>query len=200
MIEVFSTISSLSTGIYKEKGSKFISFAIPVTSKEDINECIKKYKKDYYDARHVCYAYMFGAEREDYKLNDDGEPSGTAGRPIMGQINSFQLTNILIIVVRYFGGVLLGTGGLNRAYKESALDAIRNAQIIQKNIEIKLHLSFDYGDINSVMLVIKDFPHKILEQSIDNYCYIKIEITKEFENQFTTRLSGIASIKYELID
>ena len=130
MHNTYKTIKASSNGIYKEKGSKFLSFAFPVSTVEQAKELIDKHKKEYFDARHVCYAYMLGNERDTFRANDDGEPSGTAGKPILGQLNSHQLTDILVIVVRYFGGVLLGTGGLTTAYKEAANDAITNVEIM----------------------------------------------------------------------
>ena len=156
MSDTYKTISSPAEGIYKEKGSKFLSFAIPVKTAEEIKEIIKEYRKQYYDARHVCYAYMLGAEHKDFRANDDGEPSGTAGRPILGQINSRELTDILVIVVRYFGGVLLGTGGLVVAYKEATADALNQAEIIEKTVDEVISVRFDYLLMNDVMRIIKD--------------------------------------------
>jgi len=132
-VDSFLTITRRSEGIYKEKGSKFLAFAIPVSDVEEVKAIVAAFRKEYYDARHVCYAYMLGADREEFRANDDGEPSGTAGRPILGQINSAGLTDILILVVRYFGGVLLGTGGLVTAYKSAAADAIANNELGSKS-------------------------------------------------------------------
>ncbi|MDD3320762.1 MAG: YigZ family protein [Paludibacter sp.] len=195
MSDSFKTISTTSTGIYKEKGSKFISFATPVNTSEEAIEIVKNYRKEYFDARHVCFAYMIGSERNDFRANDDGEPSGTAGRPILGQINSFELTNILIIVVRYFGGVLLGTGGLTTAYKEAALDAIREAEIIEKTVDIFLHFSFDYLVMNDVMRLIKNVTVQILEQNFDNLCEMKLNIPKQYAVEMIHQLNKIEGLK-----
>ena len=195
MSDSFKTISTTSTGIYKEKGSKFISFATPINTSEEAIEIVKNYRKEYFDARHVCFAYMIGSERNDFRANDDGEPSGTAGRPILGQINSFELTNILIIVVRYFGGVLLGTGGLTTAYKEAALDAIREAEIIEKTVDIFLHFSFDYLVMNDVMRLIKNVTVQILEQNFDNLCEMKLNIPKQYAVEMIHQLNKIEGLK-----
>ena len=144
MPDSYKTIVKLSEGIYKEKGSKFLSFAIPATSVEEVKLILEEYRKRFYDARHVCYAYMLGAGRNEFRANDDGEPSGTAGRPILGQINSFELTNILVIVARYFGGILLGTGGLITAYKEAAKDALAQAEVLEKTVKIRFKIEFGY--------------------------------------------------------
>jgi uncharacterized YigZ family protein len=177
----YQTIKASSNGIYKEKGSKFLSFAFPVSTVEKAKELIDKHKKEYFDARHVCYAYMIGNERDTFRANDDGEPSGTAGKPILGQLNSHQLTDILVIVVRYFGGVLLGTGGLTTAYKEAANDAITNAELIKKTVKANITIRFDYLMLNDIMNISKQLNAQILEQEFDNECRIKIVINKADE-------------------
>ena len=133
--DTYLTVARLSEGLYKEKMSKFISFAVPVSTLDEAKEAIARYQKEYYDARHVCWAYMLGAARTEYRVNDNGEPSGTAGKPILGQINSFGLTNVLIVVVRYFGGIKLGTSGLIEAYRAAAADAIRANEIVECLVE-----------------------------------------------------------------
>jgi uncharacterized YigZ family protein len=178
MADTFKTIDKAGNGIYKEKGSKFLSFAIPVTSIEEVKGIIQEYKKTYFDARHVCYAYMLGANREEFRANDDGEPSGTAGKPILGQINSNELTNILIIVVRYFGGVLLGTGGLITAYKEAAADALNNCNVIEKIVKTEITLRFDYLLMNDIMGFCKLMNAEITSQTFDNECEIELLIPK----------------------
>ncbi len=179
----YRTITSTYEGIYKEKGSKFLSFAIPVNSVDEIKGIVKDYWKRFFDARHVCYAYMLGAERADFRVNDDGEPSGTAGRPILGQINSRELTNVLIIVVRYFGGILLGTGGLVVAYREAAADALNQAEISEKTVEENIQVLFDYLQMNEVMKIIKDSDTQITNQTFDNECLIHFSINKsDYEN------------------
>lgn len=199
MADSYKTIKTLASGIYKEKGSKFISFAIPVNNVEEIYKIIKEYKKTYFDARHVCYAYMLGAERLDFRSNDDSEPSGTAGRPILGQINSRELTNILVIVVRYFGGVLLGTGGLTLAYKEAASDALNQAQIIEKNISILYEIFFDFMLMNDIMKIIKENEIQILNQNFDNQCYIQVLILKNMEVIVLGKLNKIIGLRIEKI-
>ena len=189
MHNTYKTIKAPSNGIYKEKGSKFLSFAFPVSTVEQAKEHIDNYKKEYFDARHVCYAYMLGSERNTFRANDDGEPSGTAGKPILGQLNSHQLTDILVIVVRYFGGVLLGTGGLTTAYKEAANDAITNAELIEKTVKANITIRFDYLLLNDIMNISKQLNAQILEQEFDNECRIKIAINKADE--------AIAKVKLE---
>lgn len=195
MPDKFNTISSPSEGIYKEKGSKFLSFAIPVKDEEEIKDILETYRKKYHNARHVCYAYMLGEERTDFRANDDGEPSGTAGRPILGQINSFELTDILIIVVRYFGGILLGTGGLVTAYKEAAADAIRNAKIIEKTIEIPLSIHFSYELMSEVSRLIKEFDLKITDQKFEIACDMTFAIPKKIFENVKNRFENIYGIE-----
>ena len=198
MANSYKTINYSSEGIYKEKGSKFLSFAIPVTNIDEIKQILEKYRKDYYDARHVCYAYMLGDEHDIYQANDDGEPSGTAGRPILGQINSFELTNILVIVIRYFGGILLGTGGLITAYKEAAADAIMQAQIIEKTLKSEIIIRFEYPLINDVMRIIKEFEAQIITQQFATECLIKISVSRQFEGVLRTKLENIFGVNIEL--
>lgn len=184
MANSFLTISAASEGIYKDKGSKFLSFAHPVNDIEEVKTLLEKYKKDYFDARHVCYAYMLGEDRTDFRANDDGEPSGTAGRPILGQINSKGLTNILVVVVRYFGGILLGTGGLIVAYKEATLDALSNVEIIERDVMLSRTIRFPYEKMNDVMRILKDIDARILSQDYeDGLCVIHCQIKKEHEGR-----------------
>jgi len=194
MFNSYKTINTYSAGIYKEKGSKFLSFAIPVSNVDEIKEIVKTYRKEYYDARHVCYAYMIGAEHTNWRSNDDGEPSGTAGRPILGQINSRELTNILVIVVRYFGGILLGTGGLVIAYKEAASDALNQAEIIEKTVEETLTINFDYVLMNDVMRVIKDLNAIIDSQNYDNDCIMNLSIKKQDYELLKSKLNKIMGV------
>ncbi len=194
MSDIYKTILASTEGIYKEKGSKFLSFAIPVHDVNDIKELVKNYRKQYYDARHVCYAYMIGTEHKEWRANDDGEPSGTAGRPIIGQINSRELTNILVIVVRYFGGVLLGTSGLITAYKEAAADALNQAAIIEKTIDAAVSVHFEYVLMNDVMRIVKDTNAQIVAQSFDNHCLMTLTIRKQDELLLRTKLEKIAGV------
>lgn len=175
-MDTYLTISSVSEALYKDKGSKFYAFAYPVQSVEQIKEILAEKRKEYYDARHICYAYMLGYERNVFRANDDGEPSGTAGRPILGQINSSNLTDILIIVVRYFGGTLLGTSGLIQAYKTSAAEAIAAATIEERIVEKTFVSKFGYQDLNAVMRIMKDFDLAIVNQIQEMDCTLYFRI------------------------
>lgn len=172
--ENYRTLATSGEGLYREKGSKFIAFAYRVGSVDEVREVMATVRKKYYDARHVCYAYMLGAARTEFRANDDGEPSGTAGRPILGQINSRNLTDVLVIVVRYFGGVLLGTGGLIVAYKEAAADALNNAELVEKQVEEALTIVFEYRQMNEVMKCIREHRAKIVSQLTGMECVIQV--------------------------
>lgn len=165
-------------GFYSEKRSKFLAFAFHVTSEEEVKQYVAEFRKKYYDARHVCWAYMLGAERTDFRANDDGEPSSTAGKPILGQINKNELTDILIIVVRYYGGVNLGTSGLIVAYRTAAAEAIANAEIVSQFVEEEVVFDFPYIMMNDVMKIIKDLSPRIISQTYDNACEMKLSIRK----------------------
>lgn len=191
MSDFYLTIKDKSEGLYKEKMSKFLSFAIPVETTDEAKEIIKSYQKEYFDARHVCWAYMIGAARTEYMSNDNGEPSGTAGKPILGQINSFNLTNILIIVVRYFGGIKLGTSGLIVAYREAALDAINNAEITECHEMVQITFTFPYLAMNDVMKIIKKDDITIISQDFDNLCRMKISIRADYAPVITKAIDGI---------
>ena len=190
MADTFYTLDAPSEGLYKEKMSKFISFAVPVTSAAEAKEVVAKYQKEYFDARHVCWAYMIGTARNEFLSNDNGEPSGTAGKPILGQINSFNLTNIVIIVVRYFGGIKLGTSGLIVAYREAAREAINAGNIIECHEMASISFNFPYLAMNDVMKVVKDPGIKISDQVFDNACQMTI----------TTRLDNRDAIVNRLLD
>lgn len=165
-------------GFYSEKRSKFLAFAFHVTSEEEVKQYVAEFRKKYYDARHVCWAYMLGADRTDFRANDDGEPSSTAGKPILGQINKNELTDILIIVVRYYGGVNLGTSGLIVAYRTAAAEAIANAEIVSQFVEEQVVFDFPYIMMNDVMKIIKDMSPRIISQTYDNTCEMKLSIRK----------------------
>ena len=197
MSDTYKTLAARTEGIYKEKGSKFLSFAMPVHSAEEVKELIKTFKKDYYDARHVCFAYMLGAERKEWRANDDGEPSGTAGRPILGQINSRELTNILVVVVRYFGGILLGTGGLTVAYREAAADALNQAETIEKTVDETIEINFEYILMNDVMHVVKDTNARIVHQAFDNQCSMELSIRKQEAEILCMKLEKIIGVVIE---
>ena len=187
----FKTIATTSEGYYTEKRSKFLAFAHHVETVDEIKEILAGYRKKYYDARHVCYAYMLGASREEFRANDDGEPSSTAGKPILGQINSNELTDILIIVVRYYGGVNLGTSGLIVAYREAAADAIAHATIETRQVEEVITYTFAYPQMNDVMRIVKEMNPRILSQTYDNTCEIRLSIRQSEAEQLRNRLSKL---------
>lgn len=178
MTDTYLTISDTSEGYYTEKRSKFYAFAHHVETVYEVKEIVAMYRKKYYDARHVCWAYMLGHERIEFRANDDGEPSSTAGKPILGQINSSELTNILVVVIRYYGGVNLGTGGLIVAYRTAAADAIANANIEERLIEEEIVYNYPYVMMNDVMRIVKDLQPRIVSQTFDNTCEIKLSIRK----------------------
>ena len=178
-------------GYYNEKRSKFLAFAHHVDTTDDIKALLASYRKKYYDARHVCYAYMLGPERTEFRANDDGEPSSTAGKPILGQINSRELTNVLVVVVRYYGGVNLGTGGLIVAYREAAADALANAETVSRQVEEVIDYSFSYPAMNEVMRIVKELSPRIVSQTFDNTCQIRLAIRKSMAAQLRKRLDSI---------
>ena len=190
--EYFTIKDNISEGFYSEKRSKFLAFAFHVTTEEEIKEIISEYRKKYYDARHVCWAYMLGAQRTDFRANDDGEPSSTAGKPILGQINKNELTDILIIVVRYYGGVNLGTSGLIVAYRTAAAEAIANAEIIKLYDEEVVTYDFPYVMMNDVMKIIKDMSPRIVNQTYDNTCEIQLSIRKSQAPLLKSRLEKLS--------
>ena len=193
--DTYKTIIGVAEGIYTEKRSKFIAIAIPVHTVEEIKQHLDIYQKKYYDARHVCYAYMLGHERKDFRANDNGEPSGTAGKPILGQINSNGLTDILIVVVRYFGGVKLGTSGLIVAYKAAAAEAIANATIIEKTVDDEIAVAFEYPFMNDVMRIVKEEEPEILEQSYDMDCLMKLRIRRSMMGKLRARLEKVETAR-----
>ena len=191
MTDEYKTIATTSEGYYTEKRSKFLAFAHHVETVDEVKELLAAYRKKYYDARHVCYAYMLGAAREEFRANDDGEPSSTAGKPILGQINSNELTDILIVVVRYYGGVNLGTSGLIVAYREAAADAIAHATVETRQVEEVVTYTFAYPQMNDVMRIVKEMNPRILSQSFDNSCEIRLSIRKSEAEQLRNRLSKL---------
>lgn len=190
--EYFTIKDNISEGFYSEKRSKFLAFAFHVTTEEEIKEIVSEYRKKYYDARHVCWAYMLGAQRTEFRANDDGEPSSTAGKPILGQINKNELTDILIIVVRYYGGVNLGTSGLIVAYRTAAAEAIANAEIIKLYDEEVVTYDFPYVMMNDVMKIIKDMSPRIVNQTYDNTCEIQLSIRKSQAPLLKSRLEKLS--------
>ena len=192
MTDEYRTIKTEGEGYYTEKRSKFLAFAHHVTSVEEIKDILAQYRKKYYDARHVCYAYMLGPERTEFRANDDGEPSSTAGKPILGQINSQELTDILIVVVRYYGGVNLGTSGLIVAYREAAADAIAHSEIETRQVEELVTYSFAYPMMNDVMRIVKEMQPRIVSQTYDNTCEIQLSIRKSEAEMLRNKLAKLS--------
>jgi uncharacterized YigZ family protein len=189
--DTYQTISSSSRGIYKEKGSKFIALAFPVSSEEDIKIQLAALRKEYHDARHHCYAYCLGYEKTAWRVNDDGEPSGTAGKPIFGQIQSMGLTNILIVVIRYFGGIKLGIPGLINAYRTAAREALGQTSIVVRTVEEIYVVCFEYPLMNDVMKILKEEQADIFRQEFENTCKIRFSIRRSSGVKITSRLQKI---------
>lgn len=198
-MDSYKTLNSDSQGLYKVKGSKFLSFAHPVSSEDEIKELIQYYRKEYHDARHHCFAWEIGVDGNHYRANDDGEPSGTAGKPILGQIHSFEVTNILIMVVRYFGGTKLGVGGLIQAYKSAAADALENADIIEKTIDNYYRVTFNYENMNDVMKLVKDEDLKLVNQNFELDCTLDFCIRKNDSKKVEDKLSKMYEISYKYL-
>ena len=197
MIEdTYKTIVAPAEGLYAEKRSKFIAIALPVSTVEEVKEQLDVYQKKYYDARHVCYAYMLGPERKDFRANDNGEPSGTAGKPILGQINSNGLTNILIIVVRYFGGIKLGTSGLIVAYRTAASEAIVAATVIEKTVDEEVTVLFEYPLMNDVMRIVKEEGPAIVSQGYDTDCSMTLRIRRSLMPRLRQRLEKVETLRF----
>lgn len=193
MTDEYKTITEvIGEGFYSEKRSIFLAFAHHVETIDEIKDILASYRKKYYDARHVCYAYVLGADKADFRANDDGEPSSTAGKPILGQINSYDLTNVLVIVVRYYGGVNLGTGGLIVAYRTAAADALDHATIETRLVEEVITYSFPYPMMNAVMRVIKEMQPRIVSQTFDNTCSISMSIRQEMAPVLRDRLEKLS--------
>lgn len=186
------TEKAIGEGFYSESRSKFLAFAHHVDSVEQALEIVKGYRKKYYNARHCCYAYRIGFLGEEFRMNDDGEPSSTAGKPILGQIDSNGLTNTLIIVVRYFGGVKLGTSGLIVAYREASSDAIAHCDIEERFIEEQIKFTFSYPMMNAVMKIVKDMNPRIINQVFDNTCELTLSIRKSYADELKTRLNKLS--------
>lgn len=197
MDDTYKTVEGPAEGYITEKKSKFLSFIFPIKNAEEVKAIVDAHRKKYYDARHVCWAYMLGWEREEYRVNDDGEPSGTAGRPILGQINSSELTDVLILVIRYFGGTLLGTGGLIKAYKDAAADAIANASIVEKTVDDIIEIHFDYILLNEVMRVLKQFESLHWSQDFRETCRMTLQIRHSLSNQLNEMLTSIYGVEVE---
>lgn len=193
--DTYLTIEKKSEGIFKDRGSKFIAYVYPVKQELDVKFFLSELKKEHHGARHHCYAYRIGTDKLNYRTNDDGEPSGTAGKPIFGQIQSNDLTDILIVVVRYFGGTLLGTGGLINAYRNAAAEAIKNNKIIEKFVSYRYSLTFDFANMNDIMKIIKESEAKIHKQEYNQNCEIEFSVRKRQSEKTSELLSKIPNIK-----
>lgn len=192
--DTYKTITAPAEGIYTEKRSKFIAIALPVQSVAAVKEYLETYQKKYYDARHVCYAYMLGPERKDFRANDNGEPSGTAGKPILGQINSHGLTDVLVIVVRYFGGIKLGTSGLIVAYRMAAAEALGAATVIEKTVDEEVTFFFEYPFMNDVMRIVKEEGSEIVDQGYDTDCRMTLRIRRSRMPRLKERLAKVETL------
>lgn len=194
MADTYLTISAPSEAIFTEKRSKFLAFAYPVATVEEVKEHVAALSKKYYDARHVCYAYMLGPERKEFRANDNGEPSGTAGKPILGQINSLELTDVLVCVVRYFGGIKLGTSGLIVAYRQAARDCLDSAEIIQLHQTATIAFSYPYMAMNDVMRLTKMDGVEMLSSTFDNTCAMTLRVELDRAQTVRTRLADIDGV------
>ena len=197
--DTYKTIVAPSEGIYKEKGSKFLAFAYPVHNLEEIKMHLEQLRKDYFDARHHCYAYILGPRKDAFRANDDGEPSGTGGRPIHGQLLSADLTDTLIVVVRYFGGILLGASGLANAYKAAARDAIDHATIVEKTIDCRYRLSFAYETMNDVMRILKEFDLKPEKQDFNLDCSLEVSVRQSLSVRFYDSVANLRTVKIDVL-
>lgn len=196
MSDIYLTLAAPSEGLYKEKGSKFMAFAYPVRTEDEIKNSIAQLRKTYFDARHHCYAYVLGADKNQFRANDDGEPGHSAGDPILGQIRSQNLTDVLIVVVRYFGGIKLGVGGLIQAYRTAAAEALTNAQIIEKIVTQPFTIRFTYEQLNMVMKLLKDYDADILSQDFQLDCQLTAAVRK---NHYTELLEKLQHIRAEVV-
>jgi len=198
--DTYKTIAAFSEGLFKDKGSRFISMAFPVNRQSDIKPIIDRLRKEHHVARHHCYAWMLGIDRKEWRVIDDGEPSGTAGKPMIGQINSAELTNILIVVIRYFGGTLLGVSGLAHAYRSATADAINNAQLVSRTLQDYYEITFPYISMNDVMKVLKEENTGQKDQHFDTECKIKVNIRVSLAEKILGRLSRIEGLKFEYLE
>lgn len=197
--DTYRTIKGPAEGLYKEKGSKFLAFAFPVRSTDEVKQHLEALRKEYFDARHHCYAYILGPSKDVYRVNDDGEPSGTGGRPIHGQLLSADLTDTLIVVVRYFGGVLLGASGLANAYKTAARDAIEHAEIVEKTIDVRYRLQFEYVLMNDVMRIVKEFGLTPMNQDYNLDCRLELSVRQSQSVRLYDALAKLRAVTIETL-
>lgn len=195
--DTYQTVASTSEGLYKEKGSRFLSFVYPVTSVEAVKSIVEDKRKLYHDARHVCYAYRVGYNGEDFRQNDDGEPSGTAGRPMYGCLLSHNLVNVLVVVVRYFGGVKLGVSGLANAYRQATEDALKHNEVQERTVDIEVEVTFDYLYLNEVMRIVKEMKPEIQRQQFEMSCQLSLSIRQRKVEALRTRLSQVPTLLFE---
>lgn len=195
MKDLYKTISAETQGQFKDRGSRFIALAFPVSSEDEIKEIIAGLRKEYHDARHHCFAWRLGPDMERYRVNDDGEPSGSAGRPIYGQLQKWELTNILVVVVRYFGGTLLGVGGLISAYRNATAEALQNANILEKRVEQQIKVQFPYEQMNGVMKIVKEFDLAFENQHFDMNCTLELRVWDRHNHTVIQRLSKLEGCK-----
>lgn len=193
--DTYKTISKPSQGIFSDKGSKFIAYTFPIKSEEEVKKLVAQIKTEHPKARHYCWALRLSPDRSIFKLNDDGEPSGTAGRPILNTLLSFDITNMLVIVVRYFGGTLLGVPGLINAYKSATIEALNASEITSKTLNDVYKLNFSYNQMNAVMKILKEENLHSNNQSFDNTCSLEIEIRKSIVNKIITKIASIEGLK-----
>lgn len=193
--DTYLTIGAPAEGLYKEKGSKFIAYAFPVSNEQQIKDIASRLKKEHHSARHLCFAWRLGADYALFRVNDDGEPSGTAGKPIFGQIQLHRLSDILVVVVRYFGGILLGTSGLTNAYKQAAADALTNAVILEKIVETTIEVKFDYLAMNDFMQILKEFQLELKESHFDLACSAKILVRKQLASIILEKFGKIEHLR-----
>ncbi|MBP7152392.1 MAG: YigZ family protein [Spirochaetes bacterium] len=198
--DTYQTIELKAEGLYKEKGSRFIALAFPVSSEVQVKAILDDLRQEYHDARHHSFAYIVGYKGERWRANDDGEPSGTAGKPIYGQLLSFNLTNVLVVVVRYFGGTKLGVSGLINAYKTAACNALKNARIVTKTIDQTFSVFVDYPAVDEVMRVIKDLSIQVVEQQFDIRCMLRVSVRQSLCEEFTSRISKVESAWIDSVD
>lgn len=197
--DTYRTITKPSDGLFKDRGSKFIARAFPVKTEEEVKECLANLRKEYYDARHHCYAYQLGFDKSAFRINDDGEPSGTAGRPIFGQLQSFDLTNILVVVIRYFGGTKLGVSGLINAYKTATKEALETAEIVTNTINEIYTVYFQYPEMNAIMKILKDHDLNPFDQVFEMECKLSFSVRKNNATIIYDKFVKLRKIKIEYI-
>ncbi len=197
--DTYKTIKAPVEGLFKDRGSKFLAYAYPIEHENEVKPLVDNLKKEHFKAVHHCYAYRLGLDRTNYRVNDDGEPSGTAGKPILNTLLSHDITNILVVVVRYFGGMLLGVPGLINAYKSATAEALTVAEVIEKTVNDVYNVSFEFVQMNDVMKVVKEFGLKIRNQTYDNQCTMELEFRKTLTNQVIGKLEKIDGILVEYL-